>query len=240
MKVSTHPIILGSALGVISALMSPGLVTYAQSADIDDFCARYAENSRCENQEPSSPPAGETVALPEQVIQVRLDTSGPDDEFIWIAIRRNAVNLTTELTAYHAQKIDSSLNQILGGAIGAVAVPIPGSLFDIHSFQDQQTEYLAFTSDTCQSQLPIANGQGFRDADCAISGNGHINLPEEADIRAGFFTLGYTENNLVKAVIFRLDDQNAVFVGDADLAALCQSFPLNSRCRYWPLSSSSR
>ncbi|MBE9140068.1 hypothetical protein IQ254_23205 [Nodosilinea sp. LEGE 07088] len=224
-------------LGTTVALMTATPITLAQTTEPEEFCLRYPENSSCENYEPSHAAQGESGDLAHrQLIQVQLNSTGPDDEFIWISLQRDEVNLATELTAYHSQRLNSSLNQILGGALGAVAIPMPIEVFQIfYNFQDQRTEYLSFTSDSCQNQPPIANGGGFQQADCAIAGNGTINLPENVDIRAGYFTLGYTENSLIKAIIFRLEDQSSSFVGDLNLDQLCQSFPLNSRCRYWPL-----
>ncbi len=233
MNFSRRQTILGSTLGMVAGLLSTGLAALAQDTDLDTFCAQYPENSRCENYESSSSAPGETVAVPDQLIQVQLNSNGPDDELIWIAIRRDEVGMVTDLTAYHSQRLDS----VLGGALGAAMPMIPVELFEIYDFRDQQTEYLAFTPDTCQGVPPIANGGGFQQADCAIAGNGTIQLPEDVDIRAGFFTLGYTDNALVKAIIFRLEDQEAAFVGDVHLDELCQNFPLNSRCQYWPLSS---
>ncbi|MGF1570484.1 MAG: hypothetical protein ACFCVD_20820 [Nodosilinea sp.] len=217
------------------ALASAAPMTVAQTTELDEFCSRYPENSRCENYAPNpSDPEESLDRSNRQLIRVQLNTTGPDDEFVWIALQRDEVNRATELTAYSSHRLDSFLNQFIGQA-----VPLPIDVFKIYNFQDQQTAYLSFTSDACQSQPQLGNGGGLQEADCAITGNGAITLPEDVDIRAGFFTLGYTDNDLVKAVIFRLEDQEAAFVDEADLDNLCQNFPLNSRCRFWPLTSSS-
>lgn len=232
--------VLQSCVGTFIALVSNSPTTLAQTVEVDEFCSKYPENSRCEHYEVSDPGSSDSIDLSNrQLIRVQLNSSGSDDDFIWIGLQRDEVNQSTELTAYHSVRLDSTLDQILGGAIGAaIPVPLPIDIVQLYDFQEQQTEYLSFTPDTCQSEPQIANGRGFQEADCALIGEGAINLPEDVDIRDGFFALGYTDNDLIKAVIFRLEDQEATFVGNTDLDELCQSFPLNSRCRYWPLTSS--
>jgi hypothetical protein len=240
MNFSISRVVLKSFFGAAVALVSVSPMTWAQTAELDEFCSRYPENSRCENYEVSNPDPGESIDLSDsQLIQVQLNSTGSNDGFIWISLQRDEVNQTTELTAYHSVRLDSTLDQILGGALGATSpIPIPIDIFQLYDFREQRTEYLSFTPESCQSEPQIANGRGFEEADCAIIGNGAINLSEDVDIRAGFFALGYTDNDLIKAVIFRLEDQDASFVGEQDLDQLCQRFPLNSRCRYWPLTSS--
>ena len=240
MNFSISQTVLKSFAGAFIALVSTSPMTLAQTVELDEFCSRYPENSRCESYESSNPASGESIALSDrQLIQVQLNSTGSDDDFIWISLQRDEVNQSTELTAYHSTRLDSALDRILGGALGAASpIPIPIDIVQLYDFQEQRTEYLSFTPDACQSEPQIANGRGFQEADCAIIGDGAVNLPEDVDIRAGFFALGYTDNDLIKAVIFRLEEQEATFVGDSNLDTLCQSFPLNSRCRYWPLTPS--
>ncbi|MEM9009397.1 MAG: hypothetical protein AAGE59_38590, partial [Cyanobacteria bacterium P01_F01_bin.86] len=114
--------------------------------------------------------------------------------------------------------------------------PIPFDLFRSFTSQASQTEYIAFTSDDCMEAMPLLNGQAFQLADCSIVGTDTLSLSEDVDIRSGFFTLGYIEGTLLRAIIFRLGEQNAEFVETLELSNLCQIFPLNSRCRYWPVS----
>ena len=232
--------VLKTLAGMLVASIATSSISLAEAVELDELCLRSPENSRCETYEGSNPDVGETIGFSNrQLIRVQLNSSTSDDGFIWIGLRRDTVNLTTELTAYHSTRLDSTLDQILGGVLNAaVPVPLPLDIVQLYDFQEQRTEYLSFTPDACQSELQIANGRGFQEADCALIGDGAINLPEDVDIRDGVFALGYTDNDLIKAVIFRLEDQNATFVGGADLNELCQSFPLNSRCRYWPLTSS--
>jgi hypothetical protein len=209
----------------------------AQTIEPEVFCAQYPQNSSCEGYSSNDAGQSEVAEQIGQLIQVQLSTSGPDNELIWITIRRNEVSQITELSAYHAERLESFFNQLLNGVLGAVAVPLPFDLFNIYNLQEHRTEYLAFTSDACQAHPQIIDGRGWQQADCAITGSGTITLPDNVDIRSGYFTLGYIENDLIKAVIFRLEDQQATFVGDTNLDDLCQQFPLNSRCRFWPISS---
>jgi|GEM_PF-3865221 hypothetical protein len=238
MNLSVTDTALSSALGSLAWVFFTNSIAFAQTIELEVFCTQYPQNSSCEGVSFNDTGQGETLDQTSQLIQVQLSTSGPDDELIWIAIRHNEVSQITELSAYHSKRLESFLNQLLNGALGAVAVPLPFDLFNIYNLQEHRTEYLAFTSDACQAHPQIVNGRGWQQADCTIAGNGTITLPEDVDIRAGYFTLGYIENDLIKAVIFRLEDQQATFVGDTNLDDLCQQFPLNSRCRFWPISSS--
>ena len=212
----------------------------AQTVDLDDFCQRYPLNSRCEGYVPEDSDSTDTLELPLQVVNVHLKVSGPEDEIVVIEIDEETPGDIT-LSAYHIERAEDdgffTLSNLLNGAIGAVSpVPIPFDLFRSFTSQASQTEYLAFTPDECMSEMPLMNGQGFQLSDCSIVGTDTLSLSEDIDIRAGFFTLGYTEADLLRAIIFRIGDHEAEFVSDINLDNLCQSFPLNSRCRYWPIA----
>ncbi|NER78871.1 MAG: hypothetical protein F6K42_04695 [Leptolyngbya sp. SIO1D8] len=212
----------------------------AQTIDLDEFCQRYPLNSRCEGYIPEDSDNVNPSDSPLQIVNVHLNVTGSEDEIVVIELNEETIGNIT-LSAYHIERTENdnffSLSNLLNGAIGAVSpVPIPFDLFQSFKSQANQTEYIAFTSDDCMEQLPLINGQGFQLPDCAIVGIDTLSLSEDVDIRAGFFTLGYLEGSLLRAIIFRLEDHDAEFVSDLNIDSLCQTFPLNSRCRYWPIS----
>ena len=212
----------------------------AQTVDLDEFCQRFPLNSRCEGYTPQEPESVNSSEEPLQVVNVHLNVIGPEDEIVVLEINEEIVG-NVILSAYHIERAEDdgffTLSNLANGAISVVSpVPIPFDLFRSFTSQASQTEYLAFTSDDCMEQMPLVNGQGFQLANCSIVGTDTLSLPEEVDIRSGFFTLGYIEGTLLRAIIFRIGEHDAEFMEAAELDNLCQRFPLNSRCRYWPIS----
>ena len=210
----------------------------AQTVTLDYFCQSYPLNSRCEAYVVENSDRAKQPDLPIQTIRVLLEETGPDNEVVWFEINEETANNVT-LSAYHAVKTEGLLNTLLNGAAGAaIPVPLPFDLFEIYDSQPNQTEYLAFTPDSCQTQPFLINGQGLQSPDCSITGIDTISLSKDIDIRSGFFTLGYTEGSLVQTVTFRIEDHDAEFINQLDIDNLCQNYPLNSQCRYWPISQS--
>ena len=212
----------------------------AQTVDRDELCQRFPLNSRCEGYTPQNSESVDSLETSSQVVNVHLNVTGPEDEMVMLEINEETVG-DIRLSAYHIERTEDdgffTLSNLLNGAIGVVSpVPIPFDLFQSFTSQASQTEYIAFTPDNCMEQMPLMNGQGFQLADCSIVGTDTLFLSEDVDIRSGFFTLGYMEGTLLRAIIFRIDEHEAEFVGASELGDLCQSFPLNSRCRYWPIS----
>ncbi|MEL7314854.1 MAG: hypothetical protein AAFN08_07875, partial [Cyanobacteria bacterium J06559_3] len=207
---------------------------------LDEFCQRFPLNSRCEGETPQNSESVDSLEAPLQVVNVHLNVTGSEDEMVVLEIDEETVGDIT-LSAYHIERTEDdgffTFSNLLNGAIGAVSpVPIPFDLFQSFTSQASQTEYIAFTPDDCMEQMPLVNGQGFQLADCSIVGTDTLSLSEDVDIRSGFFTLGYIEGALLRAIIFRIGEHDAEFVGALELGNLCQRFPLNSRCRYWPIS----
>ena len=212
----------------------------AQTVELDEFCTRYPLNSRCEGYTPQNSESANLSETLLQVFNVHLNVTGDDDEIVMLEINEETMG-AIRLSAYHIEKTEDdgffTLGNLVNGAIGAVSpVPVPFDLFRSFTSQASQTEYIAFTPDDCMEQMPLLNGQGFQLGDCSFVGSDTLSLPQDVDIRSGFFTLGYIEGTLLRAVIFRIDEHEAEFVGASELSNLCQSFPLNSRCRYWPIS----
>ena len=212
----------------------------AQTVDHDELCQKFPLNSRCEGYTPQNSESVDSSETSPQVVNVHLNATGDDDEMVMLEINEETVG-DIRLSAYHIERTEDdgffTLSNLLNGAIGVVSpVPIPFDLFQSFTSQASQTEYIAFTPDNCMEQMPLMNGQGFQLADCSIVGTDTLSLSEDVDIRSGFFTLGYIEGTLLRAIIFRIDEHEAEFVGALELGNLCQRFPLNSRCRYWPIS----
>ena len=208
----------------------------AQTVDLDNFCQSYPANSRCEDYIAENPDSFKQPELPPQVIKIQLETYGSDDELIWLEINQEIIGDIT-LSAYHMEKTEGLLFSLLNGAVGAAApIPLPFDLIQTYDSKSNQTEFIAFTPDSCQAQSLQINGQGFPQSNCSITGVDMISLPEDVDIRSGFFTLSYTEGDLLRAITFRISDHDAEFMNEFDLNNLCQRFPLNSQCRYWPIS----
>lgn len=208
----------------------------AQTFDLDTFCQNYPANSRCEDYVSANPDSLNKPNSPLQVIKIQLETYGSDDEFVWLEINEETVGDIT-LSAYHMEKTEGLLFSLLNGAVGAAApIPIPFDLIQVYDSQSNQTEFIAFTPDSCEAQPLLMNGQGFQQPNCSITGTDTISLSEEVDIRLGFFTLVYTEGDLSRAVTFKIGDHDAEIISELDIDNLCKRFPLNSRCRYWPIS----
>lgn len=227
--------LLGACL--LAAIMTgdPTQKAIAQDVDPDTLCQNYPFNSRCEGYVPTDPEAYHDAHFLRQAIKIQLETTGSNDEFILIDIQEEIGGDIT-LSASHTERFEGILTDLLGLAEIASPVPVPLDLFQLYERRTHPTEYIAFTPDSCQTQPPLINGQTFQSADCSITGIDAIELPDDVDIRLGFFTLGYTEKDLIQTVTFRLEQQDSEFVDEGDINNLCERFPLNSQCRYWPIS----
>lgn len=211
----------------------------ARAPDLDELCKTFPLNSQCEGYVPQDSINVDAFEASLQVIQVTLNANGSDDEVVILELSDELVGDIT-LSAYHLERSEDNsffnFNNFLNGAVGALSpISIPFDLFEAVKSQASQTKYIAFTPNSCTDQVPLLDGQGFQLADCTIVGDSTLSLPRDIDIRSGFFTLGYVEGALLQAIIFRIDDHEAEFVRALEIDNLCQIFPLNSRCRYWPL-----
>ncbi|MEM6450204.1 MAG: hypothetical protein AAF703_07820 [Cyanobacteria bacterium P01_D01_bin.105] len=208
----------------------------AQIADINTFCQRYSENSRCDDVVAINPEVTDVAAAPSQIIKVEFDTAGSDKESILIELREETLGDIT-LSAFHVEETEGPLYRASNGAVGAlVPVPLPFDLLELYDTNTSETNFLAFTPDSCASEPSLVDSQTTDVANCAIIGTDSISFSEDVDIRAGAFTLRYTEGSLTRAVTFRIGDHDASFVNEIETDNLCENFPLNSRCRYWPIS----
>lgn len=208
----------------------------AQPTDINNFCRKYSENARCENFVAISSETANTDISPSQVIRVQFDTTGSDREIVLIELIEKTIGDIT-LAAYHVEETEGFLQTLTNGAVGAVLpVPIPFDVIQVYNSSTSQTNFLAFTPDSCAGDPFMVNNPTSDVANCSVIGTDTIAFSEDVDIRSGAFTLRYTEGDLVRALTFRIGDHNTSFVGETDIDSLCENFPLNSRCRYWPIS----
>ena len=230
-------IILATLSGavILTAFLTP--LTYAQEVDLDRLCQRSPQNSQCEDDasSPEGMPAAEDQV--DYVLRVQLDTSGQDDEWVLVVLKFSPDEAAgIDMAAYHATTFAANglLTRVLNGALGFVRFPIPFRFSD-YADTEHGTRYIAFTPDSCQTGIAQVYEQGLGASDCTISGVAPLTLPADADIRQGLITLVYTEDSLIRSVTFRLTDQEVIIENEAELANLCQQYPLNTRCRYYPL-----
>ncbi|MEO1094095.1 MAG: hypothetical protein AAFX01_04245 [Cyanobacteria bacterium J06638_28] len=224
----------------IVPIVTSGMVerATAQTINLNDFCQQFPLNSQCEGH--ASESSNEVEASKDffQIVNVYLNVNGSEDEIVVLELSEQTIGNVT-LSAYHMERSENdsffTLSSLLNGALGAVA-PVPFDLFQSFISQANQTEYIVFTPDGCMKELPLMNAQGLQLADCSIVGTDTLSFSEDVDIRAGYFTLGYKEADLLRAIVFRISNHNAEIISDFDLEHLCQSFPLNTQCRYWPIS----
>jgi hypothetical protein len=158
----------------------------------------------------TSPPLS-VQASQEQSIKVRLGVSGVDNE--WIRIDGNLA--TGTLTVYHTTRVRQALlsdvaTALLGVGAGALVSeaidgyngPVPTPNLNFHRWVDHQTRRLLFVPDDCSeaSSTPERN----LPSPCTISGTNTIALPPNTNIRAGTWTIEYTEETLIRTIAFRI------------------------------------
>ena len=226
-------------LGLSLVILAMAQKAEAQTPDLDNLCQKYPLNSRCESYVADNPQTLNNLSGPPQALIVQLDTVGSDTELVLIELNQEDLNSVT-VSAHHMERFEGSdlLSSVLNGGIEAAAsgIPVPFDLFNFYESVSSHPEYLAFTPDNCQIQPSLVNGLIFQDSNCSITGVDNLSLSEEIDIRSGTFTLGYTEGDLIRVIAFRLRDHNTVFADELETEQLCQRYPLNFRCRYWPIS----
>lgn len=179
---------------------------HAQEVDLDTLCQKFPLNSRCQGYK--SPSAAALGQAP-QVIKMKLETSGPDNEWIRIEMSENTVKVL------HTTRSNRGISKLFNGVLGAVSpVPLPGVNFS--KWNDHATTRVAFESDSCSllqrlkrpensaPQISQPSSQA-----CAIVGTDSVFLAQGMDIRRGRFTIEYTEGNLLRSINFRIPAENS-------------------------------
>lgn len=225
---------------IISTLIAPQVE--AQTLSLTEFCSNYPYNSRCNSFVSDLPDQSNYFSVEPHTVVINLNTKGTDSEAILIEIDQRAIDSIT-LSVFHIKRFESKelASNILNGGIEAAAsgIPIP---FDVFSFTDSvssNAEYVAFTPDSCQAQASSVKVLLPDDSDCSVIGTDSISLPDTVDIRTGIFTLAYTENDLVRTIIFDIRDHDVKLINEVEIERFCQSYPSNSRCHYWPVLQNS-
>lgn len=158
--------------------------TSIKTIDWNILCAKFPLNSRCLEGAP-------------EIIKIPLEDYGAKDEWIRIDKTGNQVKLL-----YTRQTSGDVVSKALDGIVdAAVPFPVPFSVY-LKQWADRQTTKIIFRPDNCQ----LHEEENIKGSlpNCAISGKNVINLPQETDIRAGIFTLEYTEGKLIRTITFRI------------------------------------
>lgn len=195
---------LGSSF-LLSGVTYPAV---AQELDLEALCGKFPLNSRCQNHHSPEIQADKTQlktrqldrelfcdrfpfnskceGKPLEVIKLNLDRSGEDNEWIRIEKKDNIVRLL------HTSEVkDEIVSEILNGAIGFIPSPI---LPDVNKYdwEDHRIIGVSFKSDRCQTDSCIATGRST------------LKIPKNTDIYQGTFTIQYQEEDLMRAISFKI------------------------------------
>lgn len=205
---------------------------YAQEVELDFLCQRFPLNSLCEGYKPKiqqertnpkqqqeSPSKSEA----NQIIKVRLELSGPDDEWIQMKTSDNGTGGTV-FAAYHTKRVKRTLlsnlttgiltfgaEQLASEAIDGYDGPVPLPDINFYRWVDHETRRIVFVPDGCSknSPIPLGNGQQPGQSSCVITGTKFISLPAGTDIRAGLLTIEYAEEELVRTITFKVPQKDS-------------------------------
>jgi hypothetical protein len=199
------------ALAALIAFSTVNALTFqkAQADDIQAFCQQYPLSLNCRGyitEMPGENAKGDAEPVSE-LIKLRLETSGPDNE--WIRIETEQMTDNRVINAYHTTRIRRGLlSDVANGAIGTTAsllspLPVPFGV-NFHRWEDHPTLSLAFKPDECPTDLPQFDNQRFNSRTCLISGAESLILPVQLNIHEGVFTIEYQEKDLIRTITFRL------------------------------------
>jgi hypothetical protein len=143
--------------------------------DRELFCDKFPMNSKCKGE-------------PLESIKFKLDRSGEDNEWIYIERKDNLVKVL-----HTSQVKDGLVSGILNGALGFVPtsfVPLPS--INKYNWEEHQIIKVSFKSDLCQADS------------CMITGKEYLDIPKETNIYQGSFIIHYQEEDLVRAITFKI------------------------------------
>ncbi len=189
-------------------LVNEILVSQAASEEVnlDSLCNKFPLNSRCQDYNYSlGEPEQTTLEIerenlctkfpqnsvclqePLQVLRIRLDRSGENDEWIRMEKQDNTIKIL------HTTRVkDNLVSGILNGALGFVPVPLPFVELNDYDWKDHQVTEVAFQPDGCESDS------------CKVTGVDTLILPEGTDLYAGLLTVKYQEKELGRSVTLRV------------------------------------
>ncbi len=189
-------------------LVNEILVSQAASEEVnlDSLCNKFPLNSRCQDYNYSlGEPEQTTLEIerenlctkfpqnsvclqePLQVLRIRLDRSGENDEWIRMEKQDNTIKIL------HTTRVkDNLVSGILNGALGFVPVPLPFVELNDYDWKDHQVTEVAFQPDGCELES------------CTVTGVDTLILPEGTDLYAGLLTVKYQEKELGRSVTLRV------------------------------------
>ncbi len=169
------------------------LKVQALPVDLETLCQEFPLNSRCQQPQKVAP----------EVIKLRLDTSGPHNEWIIIIKTGNTVRLL------HTTRKVTVFSRILQTA--ASFAPVPAPIPNFYGWRDNLTTRVVFDPDRCEKNsapepkptAAILEPSNITSS-CTIIGTDSIVLPSGIDIRQGSFTINYQERQLLRSITFRI------------------------------------
>lgn len=196
----------------------------ALEVERDSFCQLYPADFHCTSnfrlaQGDRSPTKINSAS---QTIRVRLNVSGPNNEWIRMDVQDAADGM--RLSAYHTKQIRQEvLSGVANGLLEFGAeqlaqevtddgydgpVPLP-NVISFYRWADHKTQRIVFFPDSCAKDSVLRNTQSYEQSSCAIAGTKTITLPQGTDLRKGRFMLEYLEEDLVRIITFRLPPQES-------------------------------
>lgn len=140
----------------------------------ETLCTRFPQNSHCLKEAP-------------QLMKIKLDGSGKDDEWIRIEKQDNTFQILHTI-----KRKDRLVSGLFNGAVSLVPVPLSFVNLNNYDWKDHQVTGVAFQPDGCQS------------SSCTVTGIDTLILPEGTDIYTGLLTVKYQEKELARSVTFRI------------------------------------
>lgn len=177
-----------------------------EEVNLDSLCSKFPLNSRCQEsnyilEKPEQttleiereslcskfPQNSVCLQEPPQVLSLRLDRSGEDDEWIRMEKQDNTIKVL------HTTRVkDDLVSGVLNGALGLVPVPLPFVELNDYNWKDHQVTEVVFQPDGCESDS------------CLVTGVDTLILPDDTDIYAGLLTVKYQEGELGRSVSLRI------------------------------------
>ncbi|NJL53146.1 MAG: hypothetical protein HC930_14855 [Hydrococcus sp. SU_1_0] len=197
-------------LTLATSFLLSGMASTAvsQEVDLQTLCGRFPLNSRCQNRDSPETKSNKTQLKtrqldrelfceqfslnskcqdkPLEVIKLNLNRSGEDNEWIRIERKGNILKLlhTTEVK-------DELVSGILNGAISFIPSPI---LPDVNKYnwENHRVIGVSFKSDHCKTD------------NCMLTGKNTLKISEKINIHQGTFTIQYQEEDLIRAITFKI------------------------------------
>ena len=206
MKIVKKIILALATVAAIDTLAIPSAST--QEVNLDTFCHKLTLNSRCKNYKISKLETESELKIhkvdrntfcdkfqfnsqcqqpPLQVIKLKLDGYGEDDEWVLIDKQSDKIKL-----ALATKEKDALVSGALNGAVRAlVPFPLPFEA-NKYNWKDNQVMEVEFKSNDCKINS------------CVVTGENTLILPEGTNIHKGLFTINYQEKDLKRSVSFRI------------------------------------